>query len=111
MQVRRVATSVRDYLDAAAEYWIGWTLPPVQRAIAEGEWQPDQPDMYCRRCGDSVGPGEATAEGCGTCRRGGELPGGIADGVVRLGAYADPLSSWVPRIKYQRWAEMGSYLG
>ncbi|MCI0365463.1 MAG: hypothetical protein L0219_16495 [Phycisphaerales bacterium] len=102
---------MREYLDAAAEHWIGWTLPPVQRAIADADWKPDERDVYCHRCGDSVGPGEATAEGCGTCRKGGELSGGIGNGVVRLGAYVEPLERWVPQIKYQRWAEMGEHLG
>jgi ComF family protein len=98
-------------LDDLTEHWIGWTFPPVERAMAEANWSPDAADDYCQRCGDSVGVGEATAEGCATCRAGAELEGGIADGVIRLGPYIEPLRGWVQAIKYQRWNEMGESLG
>src|SRR5688572_11297945 len=78
---------VRNYIDSVTERWIGWTFPPVERAIEDAAWKPNEPAAYCHRCGDSVGLGEATSEGCGTCRNGAELAGGIADGVVRLGPY------------------------
>ncbi len=98
-------------LDDFTEHWIGWTFPPVHRAIADAKWTPDDASDYCRRCGDSVGEGEATENGCATCRAGGELDGGIADGVLRLGAYVDPLRSWVRAVKYRRWEDMGSWMG
>ena len=103
----RIGSSVDD----VTEHWIGWTFPPVERAIAEANWSPDAAGDYCQRCGDSVGPGEATAHGCATCRDGAELEGGIADGVIRLGSYVEPLRGWVQAIKYQRWNEMGEALG
>jgi len=103
----RIGSSVDD----VTEHWIGWTFPPVGRAMAEANWSPDAAGDYCQRCGDSVGPGEATADGCATCRTGAELDGGIADGVIRLGPYIEPLRGWVQAIKYQRWNEMGEALG
>jgi predicted amidophosphoribosyltransferase len=102
-----MTAAVRTYLDALTEQWIGWSMPPVVRAIEDAGWAPDRPDVYCRRCGSSVGPGEATGDGCGSCRG---RPA-LGDGVVRLGAYAGPLREWVLAIKYRGWAEMGVRLG
>jgi ComF family protein len=98
-------------MDDFTEHWIGWTFPPVERAISDSKWMADQPSDYCQRCGDSVGEGEATHEGCATCRKGAELAGGIADGVIRLGPYIDPVRGWVKAIKYHRWDDMGYALG
>lgn len=99
--------------DNLSEELVGWTLPPVERAIEESQWKPDDVlgGVYCRRCGDSVGPGEANEQGCSTCREGAELAGGIGDGFTRLGPYVDPLRRWVRDVKYQRWNEMGFSLG
>jgi predicted amidophosphoribosyltransferase len=85
----------------------------VARAFEDSSWKPDVANggTYCRRCGDSVGPGEATDVGCGTCREGADLAGGIGDGFIRLGTYVDPLRRWVRANKYQRWNEMGFALG
>lgn len=102
---------VAEYFDATAEQWIGYSFPPVERSIAESGWKPDARESYCARCGDSVAPGEATDNGCATCRPNGELAGGIAGGVVRLGPYNAPLRSWILAIKFSRWAEMGDWLG
>jgi len=102
---------LRDYVDAVTEGWIGWTFPPVQRAMDDAQWVPDERSAYCGRCGDSVGVGEATELGCATCREGAELSGGIADGVVRLGPHVDALRDWIVKVKYQHWAEMGDCLG
>lgn len=108
-------TSLRNRIcaavDLAAEQWIGFAFPPVERAIADANWKPDAPAEYCQHCGDSVGPGEATATGCATCRAGAELSGGIGDGVLRLGTYTESLLEWVRAVKYQRWTEMGTFLG
>jgi ComF family protein len=106
-----VAQHVGSTVDALTEQWIGWTFPPVHRAFADADWHPEAASAYCQRCGDAVGPGEKTDEGCGTCRKGAELDGGIAQGVIRLGAYVDPLRGWVHAIKYHRWEEMGEALG
>jgi ComF family protein len=103
--------SLSNYLDEFTHRWIGWTFPPALQAIELSGWQPDEFNQYCRQCGDSVGPGEATATGCGTCREGAELENGIGDGVVRLGPYVNELRDWVLKIKYECWSEMGQALG
>jgi predicted amidophosphoribosyltransferase len=106
--LRRRIGGAAIYLDAATDYWLGSTLPSAERAIAEADWEPDEPAAYCRRCGDSVGPGEARPSGCGSCR---DRPA-IADAVVRLGPYSGDLRRWVLAIKYhRRWAEMAEVLG
>ena len=100
-----------DYFDGVAETWIGYAFPPPWRAIEQASWRPDVPGAYCQRCGDSVGAGEASETGCGTCREGAELDGGIADGVIRLGIFTDDLREWIHAIKFGKWTEMGEELG
>ena len=95
------------WLDDVQETWIGWSLPPANRAIKDAGWKPDNASIYCRRCGASVGIGEATVSGCGSCRNN-KIN---TDAVVRLGPYADKLRDWVLLTKYQRWPEMGEALG
>ncbi len=95
------------WIDDVQQTWLGWSLPPAQRAIADAQWKRDDANSYCRRCGSSVGAGEATDSGCGSCR-GKPMP---VDAVIRLGAYTDPLRHWIPAIKYQRWSDMAELLG
>jgi predicted amidophosphoribosyltransferase len=94
-------------VDALIAAWIGMSLPSADAVIREARWQPDEPEAYCGRCGDSTGSGEATESGCASCR---ESTVG-SDALVRLGAYAEPLRSWVLAVKFQRWSEMGKALG
>lgn len=94
-------------VDRALEYWFGYARPPVQRAVIDAGWTPDAPERYCQRCGDGVGPGESTIDGCAACRD--RSP--IADAFVRLGPYLDELRDWVLAIKYERWITMGLRLG
>ncbi len=106
--LRLIPGRIAGYLDAAAEQWFGHTIPPPARVVRECGWMPDPREAYCRRCGDSIGPGEATANGCGACRA--RPP--IADGFVRLGPHSKELRNWIIQIKYQqRWFEMGRLLG
>jgi predicted amidophosphoribosyltransferase len=104
---RRIGEAVV-YLDAATDYWLGSALPPAGHVIADADWEPDDRTAYCGRCGDSVGHGEASPTGCGSCRG----KPAIADGIVRLGPYTGELRRWVLAIKYhQRWTEMAQSLG
>lgn len=89
------------------ETWIGWTYPPAETAIERSRWTSDPSSAYCGRCGMSVGPGEATDSGCASCR--GAPP--VADRVVRLGPYDEPLAQWITAAKYERWGEMARALG
>ena len=63
-----VPAKMTAHLDRVMERWLGWSLPSAALAIAESGWKRDRPVAYCARCGDSVGPGEADASGCASCR-------------------------------------------
>ncbi len=105
--LRQRTAELGAWLDDVQQTWLGWSLPPARRAIADAGWERDEPNSYCRRCGSSVGAGEATNSGCGSCRPR-AMP---VDAVVRLGAYTDPLRQWILAIKYQRWSDMAELLG
>ena len=94
-------------LDDLVRETVGLSLPPVDEALAQAGPAALALGEYCRRCGDSVGEGEAIAGGCATCR---ELPA-LADRVVRLGTYDGPLRELILAIKFQKWWEMGRTLG
>lgn len=98
---------VAEYLDDVCREWLGYALPPPAEVIEIADWAHDRPDAYCRRCGESVGRGEATDAGCAACYRR-ALP---YRATVRLGPYAAPLDQWIVAIKYQRWAVMAEALG
>lgn len=69
-----------------------------ERAAVEAQWSADPASRYCRRCGSTTGPGEATDTGCGHCRS-------IRlawHGCFRLGAYRQPLASWILQMKFAR---------
>lgn len=102
-----VVQHIAGYLDGIGERWIGWYVPPVQRAFADAEWQRDSRDAYCGSCGLSAGPGEVRESGCAACR----VEPHLGDGIVRLGPYASHLRDWILRVKYGRWAEMAEALG
>ena len=80
-------------------------LPPIDpvghAALIANPWQPDSAANYCRRCGSSVGPGEATDTGCAHCR-----DRSVSwNRVYRLGAYHPPLRDWIIAMKFRRaWA-------
>lgn len=95
------------WLDDVQETWIGWSLPPTGRAIDDAGWKQDDENEYCNRCGVSIGRGESTKTGCGSCR----TSKINTDALVRLGPYIDDLKNWVCLIKYQQWHEMGDRLG
>ena len=94
-------------VDQVVRDWVGWQLPPPEHAWANAGWSPDPRGAWCRRCGMSVGRGEARPSGCGSCRR----ASSIGAGVIRLGAYREPLRTWVHQIKFRGWEEMGELLG
>lgn len=83
------------------------TIEPIARQVAERNWQRDTQDLYCARCGRSVGPAEEDEFGCSVCRSS-VLP---YSRVVRLGEYADPIDRWIWALKFQRLRRFGEFLG
>lgn len=104
---RGALASLGRELDDAAESWIGYERPPLSRLFRQSAWRPDSRSAYCGRCGQAVGAGEVGAGGCAGCR----ALSTPVDGVVRLGAYAGDLRTWIHDVKYERWAELGLCLG
>lgn len=75
------------------------------------DWQPDEADDYCHRCGASAGPGSVLADGCAFCR-------GQAlawDRLTRLSLYDEPMDGWLKQMKFAgqwSWAtRLGRLLG
>ena len=83
------------------------TIEPIARQKAERNWSRDTQDLYCARCGRSVGPAEEDEFGCSVCRSS-VLP---YTKVVRLGEYADPIDRWIWALKFQRLRRFGEFLG
>ena len=105
--LRTAAARLGAAADELAEVWLGYAVPPAERALDAAGFAPDDPDHYCGRCGGSMGRGEARDGGCASCR----ARPAVADRVVRLGPYAEPLRWWILQIKYHHWSEMGLALG
>ncbi|MFP4145948.1 MAG: ComF family protein [Phycisphaeraceae bacterium] len=79
----------------------------VAAALAESDWHPDAPEVYCPRCGASAGPGAVTQRGCSFC-----LDHAVAwQRLVRLGAYREPLDGWIRQMKFRRRWRWGEQLG
>lgn len=95
-------------LDVAGDA-LGEVAPPPRRLVRSSGWRPDPAGTWCLRCGDPRAPGEADAQGrCAACRR----DGTVADLVIRLGMYEDPLRAWVLAVKHgPRLEELGHELG
>jgi predicted amidophosphoribosyltransferase len=88
--------------------WIEFESAPLAERLAERDWQPDHPSVYCPRCGVSTGPFEADAEsGCSRCRTT-KLPWSR---LVRLGSYHDLLRDLILEVKLARWRRLGHDLG
>lgn len=85
--------------------WLAETRPPLHERLAN--WRPDEPVAYCPRCATSVGPYEADADGCASCR-GRRL---AWDAAVRLGAHTAVLRDVIHEIKFQRDRHAASVIG
>jgi ComF family protein len=81
--------------------------PGVEADPAAANWMADSAEAYCPRCGATAGPGSVTPQGCPHCR-GQSLPW---QRIIRLGAYDQPLATWLRALKFaQHWA-WGPFLG
>lgn len=82
------------------------TVVSTERAQFE-DWQPDEADDYCQRCGASAGPASVLADGCTFCR-GTQLPW---DRMVRLALYDEPIDGWLKQMKFGRQWSWAPHLG
>lgn len=82
------------------------TVVDAERAL-HGDWQPDEADDYCHRCGASAGPGSILADGCAFCRAD-RLPW---DRLTRLSLYDEPMEGWIKQMKFGRQWTWAPHLG
>ena len=95
---------LKTILQECEESLLGFERLPPRRLIDEMQWKPDARSNYCSECGRSDHP----ADRCGLATR--ETESSYAS-VIRLGAYADPLATWIRELKFARWEVMGVQLG
>lgn len=82
------------------------TVVSCEYAACE-DWQPDEAQDYCYRCGACAGPGSVTPDGCAFCRR---KP--VAwDRMTRLSLYDEPMDAWLKQMKFGRQWSWGPHLG
>jgi ComF family protein len=91
--------------------WVGRLVdelvPPGLEPDGSGDWQADEIDDYCPRCGASAGPGSVTPRGCAFC-----LNKAVPwERLTRLGLYGEPLGEWVKQLKFHRRWRYGQWLG
>lgn len=86
---------------------VGWELPPLDVAFSETPISADPLGTWCRRCGQTVGAGEVTQGGCGSCR-GRYSP---IDRTTRLCEYGGGVAQRVLQTKHGRWFAMAFELG
>ena len=77
-----------------------------QWALSSG-WTRDSSDLYCWRCGGSIGLHESDGEGCANCHTK-TLPW---ERTIRLGRHTDKLREEVLALKFARWRATGDGLG
>lgn len=87
--------------------WLGVRSPGLARRFYDASWEADVPSDYCPRCAETVGPFEADADGCPTCRAK-RLPWERA---VRLGSHEGVLREAVLDLKFRAWRKIGDDLG
>jgi predicted amidophosphoribosyltransferase len=87
--------------------WIGWDLPPLHVAMEDLPILADAPDASCIRCGQTVGSGERTSSGCGSCR-GQRSP---LSGTLRIAEYGGAIARRILQVKHLRWFAMAEALG
>lgn len=84
-----------------------WPSLVSEQLSEHDDWQPDEPEDYCHRCGASAGPGSVLADGCAFCR-GKRL---AWDRLARLSLYDEPFDGWVKQMKFARQWAWAPHLG
>jgi predicted amidophosphoribosyltransferase len=93
--------------NAVERTWLALSVPTVRERAIETGWTIDPLDRFCWRCGMSVGPFEAGANGCSRCPEK-RTPWSR---YVRLGVYRPPLLDMVHELKFHAWRAVGRALG
>lgn len=104
--VQRVS-SVGSAVAGLERVWLAPTRMPLGHRVRAMGWSADDVGIACDRCGHAVGAYEEMEFGCAACA-GQRLPW---TRMVRLGAYEEPLASWVQEVKFERGWRLGEALG
>ena len=83
---------------------LGFERSPPDLLLHTSGWKPDRVTDYCSLCGVGLRPLRFACKCADDLRR-------PWANVIRLGAYAEPLSTWVCMVKFERWNAMGELLG
>lgn len=84
-----------------------WPTVVTSERSLHADWQPDEAEDYCHRCGASAGPGSVLADGCTFCR-GKAQPW---DRLTRLSLYDEPMEGWLKQMKFGRQWSWAPHLG
>lgn len=95
---------LRSILEHCEKSLLGFERMPPRELIFQTRWNPDVPSAYCGACGRSVHDYQS-------CHASIEHDESLHSGVIRLGAYAEPLATWIRELKFARWEVMGVELG
>ena len=92
---------------SAERVWLAPVREPLHRRITDLGWMPDAFEVFCDRCGNSIGPHEQHEFGCASCaaRR------FRWERIVRLGEFRDDLRLWVLEAKFEASHAMALALG
>lgn len=82
-------------------------MPPGDAPDAAADWQPDQADTYCPRCGASAGEGSVTPRGCAFCLNS-SIPW---QRLTRLAFYGTPADEWIRQLKFHRRWRYAQWMG
>lgn len=105
--VRRFLVALRQILHDTERTWFDVQCPVLAERLHALGWRPDPPEVYCHRCGWTVGPHDATSRACSRCEH--RRPAWKR--LVRLGVYRPPLKRLVQEVKFTRWRRLGADLG
>lgn len=88
--------------------FFGVTRGTWQQRTSDALWQPDTPDLYCARCGQTLGMFEKRESGaCPHCE-GVSVPW---NRVLRMGPYASVLRDCILEVKFSAWRRLGADMG
>ena len=94
-------------IDSIETHLLGRTGLAFDRWVSQSGWKRDSTNVYCWRCGGSIGEHESDGEGCADCRTK-SLPW---DRAIRLGSYQGILRREVLTLKFHAWRPTGCGLG
>jgi len=94
-------------IESIEVHLLGRTGMAFDRWASRTGWRHDGLDVYCWRCGGSIGSHESDGDGCATCRST-SLPW---DRAIRLSRYHKTIREEILSLKFGSWRPTGDGLG